>query len=254
MDAAEGAAGREVSGIQGGAFVVRRHALEATGGWYSAGFLYHEDVELSWTLRLMGYRIAFVPTPRVEHHYSLTMSPEKLFLLERNRWETLLANTRWTTRLLISPFLLWTELMMWTYCASRGCVDAGSRRAELPIDRQRRGVIAERRAMIARLRRVPDRHVLRARSVGTTRGTSWCSSDAAARRGGAAAAGRCRFDRPATAGLPSISSDATDRRPSATHSAGPTAPHTGWRTLGSQRHPFRGLTAPHTGWRTLGSP
>ena len=34
---------------------------------------------------------------------------------------------------------------------------------------------------------------------------------------------------------------------------GLTAPHTGWRTLGSRRLPFRGLTAPYAGWRTLGS-
>jgi GT2 family glycosyltransferase len=153
---------QEVSGIQGTAFVVRRQVLVTMGGWYAGGFLYHEDVELSWTLRLMGYRIAYIPTPPVEHNYSLTMSPEKLYLLERNRWEMLLANTRWATRLLISPLLLWTELMMWTYCASRGfSMLAAKKRSYRSIGR-RRGVIAKRRAVIARLRRVPDRHVLRA--------------------------------------------------------------------------------------------
>jgi hypothetical protein len=152
----------EVPGLQGGAFVIRRDTLEAAGGWYSGSFLYHEDVELSWTLRLMGYRIAFVPTPRVDHHYSLTMSPEKLFLLERNRWETLLANTSWTTRLAISPLLLWTELMMWTYCASRGRSMLAAKKQSYASIGKRRSIIARRRSVIRGLRRVSDWHVLRA--------------------------------------------------------------------------------------------
>jgi GT2 family glycosyltransferase len=159
VDAAE-AQPTEVPGLQGGAFVIRRVTLEAAGGWYSGGFLYHEDVELSWTVRLMGYRIAFVPTPRVDHHYSLTMSPEKLFLLERNRWETLLANTSWTTRLAISPLLLWTELMMWTYSASRGRSMLAAKKRSYASISARRGTIADRRAVIGGLRRVSDRQVL----------------------------------------------------------------------------------------------
>jgi GT2 family glycosyltransferase len=152
----------EIPGLQGGAFVVRRDALEAAGGWYSGGFLYHEDVELSWTLRLMGYRIAFVPTPRVDHHYSLTMSPEKLFLLERNRWETLLANTNWTTRFVISPFLLWTELMMWSYCALRGRSMLVAKKRSYTSIGTRRGIVAKRRSAIRGLRRVSDWRLLNA--------------------------------------------------------------------------------------------
>lgn len=152
----------EVPGLQGGAFVVRRDALEAAGGWYAEGFLYHEDVELSWTLRLMGYRIAFVPTPRVDHHYSLTMSPEKLFLLERNRWETLLANTNWTTRFAISPILLWTELMMWSYCALRGRSMLAAKKRSYTSIGTRRDIVAKRRSAIRGLRRVSDWRVLSA--------------------------------------------------------------------------------------------
>lgn len=152
----------DVSGIQGTAFVVRKDLLEAMGGWYAGGFLYHEDVELSWTLRLMGYSIAYIPTPPVAHHYSLTMSPEKLYLLERNRWEMLLANTRWTTRLVLSPFLLWTELMMWAYCASRGRSMLRAKMRSYTSIGARRSTVAKRRVTIGRLRRVSDWEVLSA--------------------------------------------------------------------------------------------
>ncbi len=156
---AAGAAPHEVPGLQGTAFVIRRAVLESAGGWYSGGFLYHEDVELSWTLRLMGYDISYVPTPPVEHHYELTMSPEKLFLLERNRWEMLLANTRAATRVVLAPLLVWTEVMMWGYCLLRPALLGAKWRSYGSI-RSRRDLIAARRRVIAELRRVPDRVVL----------------------------------------------------------------------------------------------
>ncbi len=157
-----GDAGRvpvEVPGVQGTAFLIRRSVLNAMGGWYSGGFLYHEDVELSWTIRLMGYGISYVPSPPVEHRYELTMSPEKLFLLERNRWEMLLANTRPATRLALAPLLAWTELMMWTYCATRGRAMLGAKRASYASIRERRPIVEQRRTAVARVRRVSDRAV-----------------------------------------------------------------------------------------------
>jgi GT2 family glycosyltransferase len=150
-----------VPGLQGTAFVIRRSVLEAMGGWYSGGFLYHEDVELSWTIRVMGHEISYVPTPRVEHDYALTMSPEKLFLLERNRWELLLAGTKPMTRLALAPLLLWTELMMWGYCLMRGPRMLAAKGRTYSSIRHRRIVIQNRRARIATLRRVSDRTVLR---------------------------------------------------------------------------------------------
>ncbi|MGA9636181.1 MAG: glycosyltransferase, partial [Solirubrobacterales bacterium] len=38
----------QVNGLHGAAFVVRRELLETLGGWDESGFLYFEDVELSW--------------------------------------------------------------------------------------------------------------------------------------------------------------------------------------------------------------
>lgn len=109
-----------VSGIQGGAFVIRRSLLAKMGGLDASGFLYHEDVNLSWLLRLMGYELYCVPKAVVYHDYSLTMSAEKLHLLERNRCAMLLAYARWSTLMLLSPALLTTEILLWSYCLLRG--------------------------------------------------------------------------------------------------------------------------------------
>jgi hypothetical protein len=115
-----GQAPMRVSGLQGSAFVLRRALLEQMGGWDESGFLYHEDVELSWTLQLMGYDLYCVPTSVVWHDYHLTMYPEKLFLLERNRLALLTTHLRPRTRLAMAPFILFTEALMWGYCLLRG--------------------------------------------------------------------------------------------------------------------------------------
>ncbi len=109
-----------VSGLHGAAFLIRRDLFESIGGWFERGFLYHEDVELSWLLQLAGREIYCVPASTVSHDYHLTMFPHKLFLLERNRWSMLLADTRLPTRLALAPLLLLTELMIWGYCLLRG--------------------------------------------------------------------------------------------------------------------------------------
>ena len=150
-----------VSGLHGAAFLMRREDLEAIGGWDESGFLYHEDVELSWLLTLAGKEIHCVPASTVRHDYHLTMFPHKLFLLERNRWSMLLADTRALTRLALSPLLALSELMMWGYCLLRG---PSFMRAKLDSYRwlsTHRERIAKRRRFVESLRRRSDWAVLR---------------------------------------------------------------------------------------------
>jgi GT2 family glycosyltransferase len=150
-----------VSGLHGAAFLIRREDFEAIGGWDESGFLYHEDVELSWLLRLSGREIYCVPASTVSHDYHLTMFPHKLFLLERNRWSMLLADTRLPTRLALAPLLALSELMMWGYCLLRG---PAFLRAKLDSYRWisgHRERIGERRRFVEGLRRRSDWGVLR---------------------------------------------------------------------------------------------
>jgi GT2 family glycosyltransferase len=109
-----------VGGLHGVAFLIRTAMLRDLGGWDSTGFLYHEDVALSWDLLLGGHDILCVPESRVLHDYHLTMYPEKLYLLERNRWALLLSHLRWRRLLLLTPALILTEVMVWGLALVRG--------------------------------------------------------------------------------------------------------------------------------------
>jgi GT2 family glycosyltransferase len=150
-----------VTGLHGAAFMIRRGLLEALGGWDESGFLYFEDVELSWLLRIAGHEIWCVPDSTVIHDYHLTMFPHKLFLLERNRRKMLLADLQGRTRLAISPLLALTELMMWAYCLLRGPKFLRAKRESYGWVRANRAQIRARHQQIESVRRRSDWEVLR---------------------------------------------------------------------------------------------
>jgi len=150
----------QVTGLHGAAFVIRRALLERLGGWDESGFLYFEDVELSWLLRIAGSEIWCVPASTVVHDYHLTMFPHKLFLLERNRWRMLLSDLRLSTRLAISPLLGLSELMMWGYCLLRGPKFLRAKGRSYGWVRANRAQIRARREQVDSVRRRSDWQVL----------------------------------------------------------------------------------------------
>jgi GT2 family glycosyltransferase len=151
----------EVDGLHGAAFVIRRSLLERLGGWDESGFLYFEDVELSWLLRIAGAEIWCAPASTVTHDYHLTMFPHKLFLLERNRRKMLLSDLGGRTRLAISPLLALTELMMWGYCLLRGPKFLRAKRQSYGWVRRNHAEIKRRREQVDSVRRRSDWEVLR---------------------------------------------------------------------------------------------
>lgn len=148
-------------GVQGAAFVCRRDVLLGLGGLDERGFLYHEDVWLSWALRSMGFEIDCVPRSALRHAYRLSMHPDKLYLLERNRWSLLATALGWTTLLLLLPALLVTEAMLLGYACLRGPrFVAAKLRAMRDAVRGRSARRVARRAWLAR-RKLSDVALLR---------------------------------------------------------------------------------------------
>lgn len=149
-----------VSGLQGGAFVIRREILDRMGGWDESGFLYHEDVELSWLVQRMGYDLYCVPDAVVRHKYHLTMYPEKLFLLERNRVAMLVTYLHPITLMCLAPFLASTEALMWSYCLLRGTGFVRAKIASYAWVARQRKRLGARKEFLRSIRRRSDWQVL----------------------------------------------------------------------------------------------
>lgn len=71
----------EVFSPSGAAALYRRVAFEVVGGFDERYFCYHEDVDLSFRMRLRGYRCLFVPSAVVRHVGSATTGATSDFTL-----------------------------------------------------------------------------------------------------------------------------------------------------------------------------
>lgn len=149
-----------VNGIHGALFAMKRSTLDLIGRFDSTGFLYHEDVNSSWLLRLAGYELYCVPASRVRHDYFLSMHAEKFYLLERNRLAMLLAYLRPGTLLALLPLLMFTELLAWGYAILRRHGFGGAKWRSYGWVIAHREQIRERRRVAAKLRRVGDLRLL----------------------------------------------------------------------------------------------
>ena len=135
-----------------------QHTL--TMGPTKGGIRYHEDVNLSWLLRLMGYELACVPVSRVRHDYFLSMHPEKLELLERNREAMLRAYLQTKTRRGLIGWRALTESILWLYSGLRGPRFLRAKWRARAWVHQNEALILQRRKLAERLRIRSDAEVL----------------------------------------------------------------------------------------------
>jgi GT2 family glycosyltransferase len=110
----------EVSGFSGCCFAMRRRDYLELGGFDENFFLYNDDSDLSWRAHLKGFTILFVPTSIVRHDYSLRVSPEKIYHLEKGRYMILRKYLSWKDFLILSPSLLIVELLTFGFALKLG--------------------------------------------------------------------------------------------------------------------------------------
>jgi len=81
----------------GGSMAIKKKVFMECGGFDEDYFAYLEDVDLGWRLRIMGYRILYVPESIAFHKHRGTgkkIPPHQLeFMFERNRFFTIIKNT-----------------------------------------------------------------------------------------------------------------------------------------------------------------
>ena len=103
---------REVGSVSGAALLARAEAFREAGGMCERLFMYEDDVDLCWRMRLAGWTVMFCPDAVVWHEYEFDKGTMKWFWLERNRLWTVLSNYSAITLVLLAPLLLGTELMV----------------------------------------------------------------------------------------------------------------------------------------------
>lgn len=151
----------EIPYASGAAVLLRASSLRQVGLLDERFFMYHEDLDLGWRLRLAGMQSVLAPRSIVFHKYEFSRSMRKFFFMERNRYIVLLSRLSSRSILLLAPLLALSEAGL--FAAS---VRGGWWREKLKVYRAmlspsfRRHVAAER-ARTRRIRKATDGQIAR---------------------------------------------------------------------------------------------
>ncbi len=84
----------EVFGFSGGAALLRTDAVRAAGGFPAPFFLYYEDTDTAWRLRLAGGSVGYAPGAVVRHRHSASTDQSSALFSFHNERNRLLMLTR----------------------------------------------------------------------------------------------------------------------------------------------------------------
>lgn len=150
----------KIAYASGAGVLLRASALREVGLFDESLFLYHEDLDLGWRLRLAGYANVLAPHSIVYHKYEFSRSISKYYFMERNRYLVMFKNYRAWTLIVLAPWLLLAEVGLFA-----AALRSGWWREKLkvyayflnPLIWPR---LARGRASVCRLRRVGDREIV----------------------------------------------------------------------------------------------
>ncbi|MDP2918103.1 MAG: hypothetical protein Q8N68_01230, partial [bacterium] len=124
-------------------------------------FAYHEEVDLSWRLRLAGFRVMLAPKSIIKHRYEFSRSIRKFYFMERNRYWVHIKNLRWPTLILIAPACLLLEIGLWFYAIVGGWWREKLRAYGYILNPKNIARLLIERKKVQKLRVVPDRVIVR---------------------------------------------------------------------------------------------
>ncbi|MCX6744225.1 MAG: glycosyltransferase family 2 protein [Candidatus Parcubacteria bacterium] len=111
---------KEIAYASGAAVLIKKEVLEKIGLFAADFFMYHEDLDLGWRMRMAGYKIMLAPGAVVYHKYEFSKSIKKYYFMERNRFICLLENYKLGTLILVLPALLAMESGLFIFSIKSG--------------------------------------------------------------------------------------------------------------------------------------
>ncbi len=98
-----------LASCSGATVMFRLSAVSAAGGIDPSFFMYYEDSDLSWRLRMAGFSLRLACSSTVYHRYEFSKSIKKFYYMERNRLLMILKNYSARTLFLIFPMMFIME-------------------------------------------------------------------------------------------------------------------------------------------------
>jgi len=159
---------QEIAYCSGAAVLFRISALQRVGLFDEEYFMYHEDTDLCWRMRIAGYRCIVDPFAVVYHHYEFSRSIRKFYYMERNRLTMMVKNYSFAALIIFIPLVLFWEAGMLFYSALMSIGGKGTLTFKEKVRAYRYFFskrvwksLLEKRAAVQKSRIVPDSAIVR---------------------------------------------------------------------------------------------
>ena len=106
--------------VSGAAMLMRSDLLRQYGMMDEDYFLYHEDIEYSFRLKIHGYRTVTIRDAIFFHKYNFSRSKSKFYYIERNRYGLMYSYLRWPTLILFAPMAFVLDCGLLLFAAKSG--------------------------------------------------------------------------------------------------------------------------------------
>jgi GT2 family glycosyltransferase len=156
----------EIGYASGAALMMRADLMKQYGYWDHDFFLYHEDLEWSFRLRMAGYKVVLVKDSVFYHKYQFARSITKFYWMERNRYGVMLMFFRIPTLLLLLPIALAVELGLWGFAWRGGWLGERVKVYKYWLKSEHWKLWLKKRKNIQSLRKRSDRYMLARAATG----------------------------------------------------------------------------------------
>jgi hypothetical protein len=151
---------KEIAYASGAALMVSTGVIRKYGMWDEDFFLYHEDLEWSFRLRVAGYKVLLVSDSVFYHKYQFSRSITKFYFMERNRYGVMLMFFRWPTLLLLLPMAVMLEFGLWLFSFINKYADKRVEVYKYWLQWKHWKLWLQKRKRIQHMRKVSDRFLL----------------------------------------------------------------------------------------------
>ncbi|MFA5358325.1 MAG: glycosyltransferase family 2 protein [Patescibacteria group bacterium] len=147
--------------FSGVSVLLRRDVLEKVGMFDEEFWMYHDDLELSWKIRLAGYNLYLAPDSVVYHKYEFAKSIKQYYWMERNRFIFFLTVFHPLTIILLLPMFMVMEIGLIFFSIKGGFLGEKIKVYQWIIEADNWRYIKLRRAKIRKIRKLKDRDLIK---------------------------------------------------------------------------------------------
>ncbi len=151
----------ETSYASGAALLMRADLLRQFGLWDSDFFMYHEDIEYCFRLKIAGYKIMVSSDSLFYHKYSFSRNQVKFYCIERNRMGVMLMFFKWPTLLVLLPMGLVLEVGLLLFAFKQGWIKEKLRAYWYWLQPSSWKLWLKKRAYVQSIRKISDHEMMK---------------------------------------------------------------------------------------------